>query len=220
MKGSLGIEDVFQQLAAHGGLECRAGGDHVGQVRVPLEHRQGAHLILRHFVIGGHGLLNGLFQLRFRHVIAEEPGDGDAVVAHLLQEPPDLRLEEDHKSQEVQLHRLAQQEVDGVEVELIGQPQGHHKDQQSLGRLGGVGPLDQADDLVDHIGQDGDVDDVRKGDQPQIFHGGLKILQNRRHRLHLPGRKWVCLYLLMAIQVIIYDFSPGRKPYFGDCRGN
>ena len=47
-----------------------------------------------------------------------------------------------------------------MEVKLIGQPHGHHDEQHRPGHLGGIGPPEEANELIEQEGQDGDVHQV------------------------------------------------------------
>ena len=69
-------------------------------------------------------------------------------------------MENDDQCQKAQFHRPAQQEVEGVEVTLVSQPHGHHDEQHRPGHLGGIGPPEEADKLIEQEGQDGDVHQV------------------------------------------------------------
>ena len=186
MEGRVGIKDVFQQFTGHRGLEGSARGDDVGQIGLPLEHHQGAHPVFRHLSIGLHRLLNGLLHIADWGFIPEKAGDsGDVVAANALQKPANLRLENDHQGQQPQLHRLIQNETDGIKVKLVGNPHRNDNQQQRLGHLGRVGPLENPDAFIEQEGQDGDVDQIRDCHQPQITQRVDAVLQKRGHRSHL-----------------------------------
>ena len=124
-------------------------------------------------------IYNAYKNTKTRGVIAEDPGD--VVAADALQEPADFRLEDDHQGQQPQLHRLAEHKVYGVQVKLVGQPHNHKDQQQGLGHLGGVGPLEDVDALVNHIGQNDNIQKVGNGDKPQGFCQRCKILNKGHH---------------------------------------
>ena len=91
-----------------------------------------------------------------------------AAAAHLLQNPPDLRLEQDDQGQQAQVHHAAHDVIDPVEVQGGGKHQRRQKDQQTLHQAGRLGALHQGKDLIKDKGHDGNVQNIRDLNGQQI----------------------------------------------------
>ena len=92
----------------------------------------------------------------------------EALAAHLLQDPADLRLEQDDECQHTHIHHAAQNIIDAVELENIRKQQRAQKDEQALQKAGCLGALHQHQDLVQNKDHDADIQKVCQLDHQQI----------------------------------------------------
>ena len=92
----------------------------------------------------------------------------EAAAAHLLQDPADLRLEQDDEGQNAPLHHTAHDVIHAVELQHGRQHQRRQKYQQSLQQTGGLGALHQHEHLVQDKDHDGDIQKVCRLDQQQV----------------------------------------------------
>ena len=92
----------------------------------------------------------------------------EPLAAHLLQDPADLRLEQDDQRQNAPLHHAAHDVIDAVELENIRKQQRAQKDEQALQKAGGLGALHQHQNLVQNKDHDADIQKVCQLDHQQI----------------------------------------------------
>ena len=78
----------------------------------------------------------------------------------ILQDPADLRLEEDDEGQHAHLDHAAHQIVDAVELQHIGQQQRREEHEQALEQAGSPGGAHQGQNFIQDEHQDGDVQNV------------------------------------------------------------
>ena len=94
--GCFDKEDIFQKLAGDRSIQHGAAADHIVQQNLPFKDDQGTGAGLGHLRASQYSLANGSV-----HGVASlgmgEKGN-ETAAAHLLQDPADLRLEQDDES--------------------------------------------------------------------------------------------------------------------------
>ena len=121
--GGLDKENIFEKLRGHLCIQLGAAAQYLVQLDVPLKNNEGAGAGATHIATGLYRLRDGILQdfsvqLGFGKYIQHI----EAAAANLLQNPPDLRLEQDEQGQNTDIHNMAQKIVESPQP-AIGQPQ-------------------------------------------------------------------------------------------------
>ena len=158
--GRLHEEDVLQQLGGHGGVQRRAAAHHVVQPDVTLEHNQHAGLALGHFAAGDDRLVDGRLQRRLLLDGVESLEYLDIAAAHLFQDLPDLRLEQDNDGDDTHLYQVSHDIRHRIQLQYIGNAQRQQEHDHALEDILRPGALYQAQQAVYQKGNDRNVQNV------------------------------------------------------------
>ena len=180
MHGRLDEENILQKLAGNGGIQHGAAANHIVQQDLPLKDDQRTGAGLGHLRTGQHRLADGPLHGSGGFLVNEE--SCKAAAAHLLQNPADLRLEQDDQGQQPQIHHAAHDIIDPVEVQCGRKHQCRQKDQQPLYQTGRLRTLHQCKDLVEDKGHNGNVQNICNPNSQKISnHPAADLCKRHSH---------------------------------------
>ena len=128
--------------------------------------------------------------------LGEELQHVQAAAAHLLQDPPDLRLKEDEQGQDPDIHDVAQEVVEGPQP-AVGQPQRQQHHQHALEKAGGVGAPHQLQQAVDQEGDHQNIQHIPQAEREDKIDGHLRRVSQDVHGFPSEFRIPISIFILI-----------------------
>ena len=185
MHRGLDEEDVLQKLAAHARVDDGARAGNVIERDVALKDDEHARAGFGHLRAGKHRLRDGVFNGRYLLRAGEGIERAQLARAELVDQTPDLRLEQHDQRERAEGQYMAQNEIDAAERQRIGKHQRQQKQQHDLTDAFDLRRSDELQKPVNAVGHQRDIKVIRHLEREYIAPCAFQNGHDDIHR-HAP----------------------------------